>query len=139
VNGLAPNESRPLFIEQPRRRIGKVLLVRYDEQAARAVTVTLEPCATIKGRLLGEDGVPLKHVRLRARAHLGDGSSFPLPQGQTDADGRFVLHGLPPGCEYTIRTIGRGAEPGSASVMEKTVIAPGRTIDLGEIKPKRQP
>jgi protocatechuate 3,4-dioxygenase beta subunit len=139
LNGLAPNESRPLFIEQSERQIGKVLLFHYDEQAPGTVTVTLEPCATIKGRLLGEDGVLLKHVRLLAMAHLGDGSALFAAQGQTDSQGRFVLNHLPPGCEYTIRTIGRGRESRFAGVMEKTLIAPGRTIDLGDVKLKRRP
>jgi beta-lactamase regulating signal transducer with metallopeptidase domain/5-hydroxyisourate hydrolase-like protein (transthyretin family) len=138
LNGLSPNESRPLLIEQPERQIGKVLLFHYDEKAPRTMTVTLEPCATIKGRFLGEDDVPLKLERLSARAHLGDGSALFAARGETDAQGRFVLHGLPPGCEYyTIGTIGRGPDPRSATIVEKVVIAAGRTIDLGEIKVKR--
>jgi hypothetical protein len=140
MNGLAPNESRPLLIEQPRRRIGKALLVHYDEQAPRAVTVTLEPCATIKVRLLGEGGVPLKHLRLSVTANLGAGHSVLAPPGQSNSEGRFVLNRLPPGCEsYEIGTNRLGGEPGYVMLVEKVVIAAGKTIDLGDVKLKLQP
>jgi hypothetical protein len=136
MNGLAPNESRPLLIEQPRRRIGKVLLVHYDEKAPHTLTVTLEPCATVKGRLVDEEGAPFKHARLSINANVA-GSVLPASQGECRSDGRFVLDRLAPGCEsYTIYAIGLERGRTFSTVAEKLVVAAGKTIDLGEIKLK---
>ncbi len=139
LSGLVPNESRRLWILQGQRRIGKVFLLQYDEKGANTLTVTLEPCATVKGCLLDQDGVPLKHVRLRTQARTGAEHAPSVSQGESDSDGRFVLHNLPPGCEYyTILASGLRGKPRFATVAEKVVVSAGKTIDLGEIKLKRE-
>jgi beta-lactamase regulating signal transducer with metallopeptidase domain/protocatechuate 3,4-dioxygenase beta subunit len=141
LNGLSPNESWPVMIEQPRLRIGKVLIVHYDEKSPGALSVTLEPCATVKGRLLDEDGVPFEHVSLTATARGGDRYWLHAPGTGTEtrSDGRFVLNNIPPGAEfYSIDTSGIDREVGFETVAEKVVIADGKTIDLGDIKLKRK-
>jgi hypothetical protein len=139
LKGLAPNESRHLWILQPQRRIGKVFFFHYDEKGASTLTVTLEPYATVKGRLLDEDGAPLKHVRLRTRGSTGSDPVVSDYQGECDSDGRFVLRDLPPGCDYyTILANSLKGKPRFATVAEKVVVAAGKTIDLGEIRLKRE-
>jgi len=136
LSGLAANESRPLLIEQPQRRIGKAFIFHYDEKAPHTLTVTLEPCATVKGRLVDEEVAPYKHARLSVRANVA-GSSLPAAQGECRSDGRFVLDRLAPGCEsYTIYAIGLERGRTFSTVAEKLVVAAGKTIDLGEIKLK---
>src|SRR5580704_8474261 len=139
LNGLTSDESRPVWIEQPQRRIGRVLLVHYDEQAPRSLSVTLEPCATVKGRLVDAEGVPFKHAGLVIRAHVSEDHSLTATQGECDSDGRFVLETLAPGAQYyTIHTKESGKELGFETVAERVVFVPGQTIDLGDIKLKRQ-
>ena len=90
LTGLAPNESRSLLICKPKRNIGKVLTVRYDEKSPRSITVTLEPCATVKGRLVDEDGVPVKDLRSGPWRTRGRYVGLPARQFECDAEGRFV-------------------------------------------------
>lgn len=57
VAGLNPNETRVLMINQVSQKIGKVFTLTYDEKVPCALTITLEPCATVKGRLVDEDAL----------------------------------------------------------------------------------
>ena len=68
MTGMAPHESRPLLINEPLRHLGKVLVLHEDDKSQQTRIVTLEPCATVKGRLLDADGVPIKNAHLSARA-----------------------------------------------------------------------
>ena len=137
LTGLAPNELHALFICQPRRKIGKVLTVSYDEKAPRTLTTTLEPCATVKGRLVDENGAPLKGLSISANANGAFGSLRSPGQVRCDANGRFVYPNLAPGCEY-YSLHAQGAGFGFATAVEKVVIAAGKTIDLGDVKVKRR-
>ncbi len=138
LTGLAPGESRNLAICQPNRKIGKVLTVRYDEKSPRSLTVTLEPCATVKGRLVDEDGVPVKDLRVWPMAHKGgDTSALPARQLECDAEGRFVDDELAPGCDYySLRVMGRDVLMSVA--VEKITVVAGKTIDLGDVKVMRR-
>ena len=98
----------------------------------------LEPCATIKGRLLDSDGNPFEGIRLSAAAY---GPDYRLPAGQarSEPDGRFVLDTLPPGAEsYWVATDGFDNEVGYTKIAEKLTVGPGKTLDLGDIKLKRK-
>jgi beta-lactamase regulating signal transducer with metallopeptidase domain len=135
IAGLAPKESRTYLISQWQRKIAKVFALEYDGKPSSALTITLEPTATVQGRLVDEDGSPLKNVEVRATA-MRNGKRvldlFPFA-AHTDADGRFVCGTLAAGCDsYKIQAL----EPqrGFVTVAEKVSFAPGKTIDLGEIK-----
>jgi beta-lactamase regulating signal transducer with metallopeptidase domain/protocatechuate 3,4-dioxygenase beta subunit len=137
LSGLGRNESRPLLIFQLGRRFGKVLLARNDDKVARGLTVKLEPCATIKGRLLDADGNAIEAVRLSAAAY---GQDYWLPAGQcaTGRDGRFVLDNLPPGAESYWVNKDDDREVEFTKIAEKLRVIAGQTIDLGDIKLKRK-
>lgn len=138
LTGLSPNEPETLIICQPERKIGKVLTVSYDEKAPRTLTVTLEPCATVKGRVVDADGVPVKGLLILASAH-GDFGSLRAPGTPVvcDAGGRFLCANLAPGCDYySLQALGGGFA--GDTVVEKLVIAAGKTIDLGDVKVKRR-
>ena len=97
--------------------------------------MTLEPGVTIKGRLVDEDGIPVKHRMILIRRHQG--ADFPvLPhEGQplSDDEGRFVESGLAPGCDYYSFSV-----MGMPVLIDKIVVAPGQTINLGDVKLARQ-
>ncbi len=59
LENLSLGETRPIVIEQKERGIGKFLLLKFDENTPRTMSITLEPSATLVGRLLDADGVPL--------------------------------------------------------------------------------
>jgi protocatechuate 3,4-dioxygenase beta subunit len=55
--------------------------------------VALRPASTVSGQVLGLDGLPAAGVEVRI---VGSGL-YPALTGTTDAAGRFVLGGIPPG------------------------------------------
>jgi hypothetical protein len=97
-----------------------------------AVTVRMQPGATVTGRLLDADG--------QARAGVGLKVHF-LPKGKevwhgyspesvkTDWEGRFRLAALLPGCEFMLSD-GRGS-------LHFSDLRPGQTKDLGDVRLKR--
>jgi len=136
--GLAPKESRTYQITQWQRKIAKVFTFEYDEKASQTLTVKLEPCATVRGRLLDEEGSPLKNVQVFAEAMRNGHAWFSLYTSgpMTDADGHFAIENLAAGCDsYKIRALDPKLD--FVTVAEKVSFAPGKTIDLGEIKIKR--
>ncbi|HEX6623076.1 MAG TPA: carboxypeptidase-like regulatory domain-containing protein [Pyrinomonadaceae bacterium] len=60
------------------------------------------PTGSIKGRVLGEDGQPLAHVRLYIHSRSGAAAARQLPPAESDEDGKFVFNELEPGL-YGIR------------------------------------
>ncbi|HEV3299321.1 MAG TPA: M56 family metallopeptidase [Planctomycetaceae bacterium] len=135
IAGLAPKESRTYQITQWQRKIAKLFSFDYDDKASHPLTITLEPCATVRGRLLDEEGRPVKNVQVFASAEQNGSERFTLyPFGPiTDADGRFVIENLAAGCDsYKISAMHPQLDP--PTVAEKVAFAPGRTIDLGDIK-----
>jgi beta-lactamase regulating signal transducer with metallopeptidase domain/protocatechuate 3,4-dioxygenase beta subunit len=133
LRGFVPGESRPLLFLEGRRHLGKAVVAHYDPKAANALTVTLEPCATVKGRLIDEEGIPIKSREVTPIARGRDNLWLSIGRTNSDSDGRFILHNLVPGTEfYTIFVHGFG------NVAEKVVVAAGKTIDLGDIKLKRR-
>ena len=61
------------------------------DDAKLPVECTLEPGGRIRGQVLQPDGTPAARVHVAAAAN---GSGY--GHGQTDLEGRFELHGLPP-------------------------------------------
>ena len=128
--GMAPEESRHVLIHDRERHLGKVIVFRDDKKASQVRTVTLQPCAILKGRFVDADGVPVKNVNLEPGAR-GDGYWLgETGMNRSDADGKFQLD-LPPGAEYY--TIWAG---GFGNIAEKLLVSAGKTIDLGDIKVK---
>jgi hypothetical protein len=139
ITGLAPKESRTYVISQGQRKIAKFFTLEYDGKPSSALTITLEPVATVQGRLVDEEGSPLKHVEVRATA-MRNGKRmldlFPF-SGHTDADGHFACGTLAAGCDsYRLIAYQSGGRFGT--VAEKVAITPGKTIDLGEVKFREQ-
>lgn len=99
------------------------------------MTITLEPCAIVRGRLLDEDGSPVKNMGIRASAVRNGRAVLELSPlaTETDADGRFECN-LAGGCDtYEIYADDPGRR-GFVTVAEKVTFSPGKTIDLGEVK-----
>jgi len=136
VEGLGPNETRDLLVYEHRRQIGKALKLTYSASSPHAVTVILDPCATIAGRLLDGDGAPLAGVEVGASpAPAPDMVSFPIGE-MTDADGRFQCAGCVPGSDYKI--VVHGNEIGFRLLLNKIAIEPGKKVLVGDFQVKRE-
>jgi len=142
---LVPKERRMLLALDKERRLGKAAMISIADATDGVATVVLEPCATIKARLLDEHGEPLKGATVELRPE-GEGDwALELPPAATDDNGLVNVTTVVPGCNYDIAV--RSPTAGNSSVADKLVVAAGETVDLGEFdvtakdrpEPKRTP
>lgn len=76
--------------------------VKYDRQPGwERVDTLLAPAAQLSGRVIDQDGKPLKGVQIKLRDLSCDSASeYEIPESSeitSDSDGRFVLESLPQG------------------------------------------
>ena len=90
--------------------------------------VELEPGFSVGGRIVNGDGDPVA-ARLFGRSFIRDGFGLTqLQKGRTGTDGRFLVHGFPPG-DATLRAV---AEVGGALEIARRLELEG-SLDLGDI------
>ncbi len=135
---LTPGEGRTLlFWHEGKKLVGR-LDVKADETGP--VTVTLAPAASVAGRVIDDDGRPVRQATLSVSLRRNDTETWLYSHHQhrvrTDEEGRFRLDGLLPGTKYQagVRTVGRRY---SASVFADLVLKSGEVKDLGDVKPRR--
>ncbi len=98
--------------------------------------ITLNPGASIAGRLVQANGQPVTGYSVGARASAGSGSGGPGMLGgrsgmntvQTDPDGGFLIEGLVPGTAYDLSIFGAGEFRGDAK--KKNVVAPASEVEI---------
>jgi hypothetical protein len=136
MRGMEPNESRGVLFRSGPPNVGKVQVLHYDETAGRRpVTVKLEPYATVTGRLLDEEGAPLKFVNVQVTAQGNNYVLPPFASGvESQADGRFAVKNVAAGGEYYVVDADGFDEP----IAKRLSVSAGQTIDLGDIKRKRK-
>jgi beta-lactamase regulating signal transducer with metallopeptidase domain len=137
VRQLALHEAHNVAIYHQGRQIGKYVVLKPDEQTAREMTVTLEPCATLVGKLVDDEGVPFEGVEVQASPAPGTYPYFFIPIVVSKADGTFECRGLFPGCDYGL--VVHGSETKIQFPLKKIAIESGKTVDLGNVKLKRRP
>ena len=86
------------------------------------LTIKLQPCGSISGRLVDADGVPVVNNR---RVYFISWPHFLT----TDKDGCFHVQGLVPGLGYSIVDDKRKFQ-----LLPGVVVEPGKDKDLGDIK-----
>jgi RNA polymerase sigma factor (sigma-70 family) len=120
VRGLNPRSKRQLIFHHKGKNLG-FCLKNLPEEKLGPLTIKLQPCGSISGRVVDQDGQPVAGV------HLDQGRTV-----TTDKQGRFRVAGLVPGTRYTLM------KPNViATVLAEAVIEPGKNKDLGDLKIKR--
>jgi RNA polymerase sigma factor (sigma-70 family) len=123
VTGLNPHGARPLSFRHAGKALGTALSVRGDETGP--LTVRLEPCGRVRGRLVDRAGSPVPGIPVC----LGGGFTFTLTT-ESDRDGRFCASVLP-GQTYSLWL-------SSVRRMQKNVgqirVQPGRDQNLGDLR-----
>jgi hypothetical protein len=123
VTGLNPRGARHLSFHHTGRGLGKALTVRGDE--TRPLTVQLEPCGSVLGRLVDRGGNPVRGVTVR----LGGGYGMGIT-AETDRDGRF-RGVLLPGQKYSLWL------SSSRRLLQRVgqvEVESGRSKDLGDLR-----
>jgi beta-lactamase regulating signal transducer with metallopeptidase domain/protocatechuate 3,4-dioxygenase beta subunit len=136
VTGLTPRRPRLLGFYQKEQQLGAQLLVRSDDKGP--LTVRLQKCGTLTGRLLDADKNPRTSIRLRARAESPSWTPATSEiSATTDKDGRFRMDGMIPDVSYSVFTY---EGPGNilVRVVSRAVkLASGETKDLGDVVTKK--
>jgi hypothetical protein len=124
VEGLCPRLARQLSFFHKEKNLGQVLTLRGDE--SEALTVRLEPCGAVVGRLLDCAGRPVPGETVWA-VREEHGLDF---RAETDAEGRFRV-ALVPGLKCCLRLASpRGPPKGLADL----AVRPGQVYDLGDVR-----
>jgi hypothetical protein len=111
-----------LYFHHQDRELGKVVTIHGDE--AGPLTVRLEPCGSIAGRLLDKRGHPVPEARIRLSG--GPGLEF---MAVTDREGRF-REVLLPGQTYSL---GVSSPRAVARPVGGVKVEAGRSQDLGDL------
>ncbi len=133
VRSLAPDETRHVWILNRERKLGRYFDIKAGS-SPREMTVKLEPCATLTGRVVDAEGAAVEGVVVNA--HAQDLQPNSINAVQTGADGRFSHPYLPGGCQYEFDFLKPMTGGGGMRVhqLKGIQLEAGKSKDLGEIK-----
>jgi protocatechuate 3,4-dioxygenase beta subunit len=126
--GFAAGDKRPVMIYHEKLRIGKFFLFEYTDRTPQSMTVTLEPCAVIRGRVVDRDGIGVK-AGVSGSPRPG-GDFWPRTEPvDTQSDGKFECV-VPPGCRYALSAVTRV----DRTWVDDISVEAGKTTDVGDVK-----
>jgi hypothetical protein len=144
VNGLRPEESRPVEIRHESQGLAGSATIAGSDPTDRTLIVKLVPYGTISGRLVDEDNQPLRGAKVRAtiERRRGYGASDPTFRDRTavtDQEGRFRVPGINPTLSVLIWIQDPNhPAPKYESKPEKHLggltVKPGEVCDLGNVR-----
>jgi len=102
ILAMRDDERRTVLVYHRERRLGKALHVDASQAGEAPVTVRLEPCATVKGRLVDGNGAPINGASIRVDVYRDGDYGQRLESSATDAEGRFSHDGLLAGLPYSL-------------------------------------
>jgi RNA polymerase sigma factor (sigma-70 family) len=129
VEGLNPRLTRQLVFLDRDRKHGA--FVSLTGEVKEPLTVKLEACGSVVGRILDQDGLPAAEKVVRLDTDAAPDSA--TAKVKTDRDGRFRIDGLVPGQTYQARF---GLPPFGAYLFASFKVKAGESKDLGEFRLK---
>jgi RNA polymerase sigma factor (sigma-70 family) len=127
VRGLNPRAPAgwPLIFHHKGKDLG-FYLTELPPEKADPFTVQLQPCGSVSGRIVDQDGEPVAGTLCRGG---GAGRGWIALEVTTDKNGRFHAKGLVPGLGYWILR-----PKVAATLLVQFKVEPGKHKDLGDIK-----
>ena len=122
VRGINPRGKRLITFHHKEKNLGYCLKEMPDEKLG-PLTIKLQPCGSISGRIVDPDGMSTASGRVYVQA--GTAGQFLT----LDKEGCFHVKGLLPGLEYSVIDNKR-----VFILRSDVVVEPGKNKDLGEIK-----
>lgn len=148
VTGMRPGATATLAVRGSDRALKAWVEVTPRKEPSEPITIRLERCVPASGRVLDEQGRPLKAIAVRAERQMFHGdrswSQVAMDTTTTDADGRFTLW-LLPGAEHDVKASAKGygeaklaavtvkdanTEIGALSLKQADRVITGRVTDL---------
>jgi RNA polymerase sigma factor (sigma-70 family) len=133
IPAVNPDKPAAYFFEH-KKKLAAAVLLKGNE--AEGFTLKLKPTATITGRLVTEDGEPIRNGFIDGRLEAGQ---LNMTQGwngffwsQTGGDGRFKIEGLLPEVKL-------GAFLQADNLFANLTLKPGEIRNLGDRKVKKIP
>ena len=134
ATGLDPSKPRRIYAFHDGRKLAGSLLVRGDEPGP--LVVALQPRGTIVGRVVDDEGRPLTKIQMMdlRESEFKPDRGLLFAEINVDADGRFEVP-VVPGLSYRAY-----ADERTGSLLGKffegVKVAPGQSLDLGDLKLK---
>jgi RNA polymerase sigma factor (sigma-70 family) len=125
VRGLNPRDSRSLILYHAGKKLG-FFLSELCGDTAGPVTVKLQPCGSVSGRVVDKEGKPQAGARVEYMGSAGLANGTKLESVTTDKEGRFRVEGLVPGLPYVLFP----ADPPPINVAP---LKSGEQKDLGDL------
>src|SRR5262249_33851339 len=124
ATGLETDRPRSVWFLNDKRTLGRLLTLPSQERSP--ITVTLEPCGTLVGRLVDAEGRPKSNSGV---AVIINADPFPMRHEniKSDADGRFRTTGLIAGLKYRLTG-------DDGRLVNDVSVRIGEVKDLGDLK-----
>jgi RNA polymerase sigma factor (sigma-70 family) len=127
IRRINPKAKRQIVFHRQDKNLG-FILKELPRDNSKPLTVKLQPCGSMSGRMVDKEGQPRVGLRIDVGGHFFGAGMRELV---TDKDGRFRAEGLLPGGEYGV-CLARLERNGD---LAHVVIEPGKHKDVGDIKP----
>lgn len=124
VEGLNPQRTRDLSFYHEEKELGKFLTIHGDQ--TKMLTVQLEPCGVVVGRVVNKAGRPVPGVDI-GFGNVGNGLYF---RAETDSQGHFRA-ALVPGIPY--RLGGGTTQHRLSRRVDVLTVESGKIKDLGDL------
>ncbi|MHB1561005.1 MAG: sigma factor-like helix-turn-helix DNA-binding protein [Isosphaeraceae bacterium] len=142
-----PGKAESIIISHAGRSLGAVIELKGDEPDP--VRVVLQPCGTVTGRLVDEEGKPRPGMRLRLGQRFRSAGQWTGTERMdgltTDRAGRFRIATLVPGLHYDLEVLKKPFVPNYSDQAEgylsknEWTVKPGETIDWGDVQVRTHP
>ncbi len=135
VHSLGSESKRALIFWHKEKNLTGSRVIKPGEDGP--ITIKLEPCGTLTGRLVDDEGQPRAGVQMTTIGPYPEGDAKfqygSLPDAiKTDADGRFRVSGLVPGLKYSL-AVWKGRNMAGDAFVD-LVDQKGEVKELGDIK-----